>query len=95
MEITTIRQATKRECPNCLKLKHTYYGCDVMVIPHYSSRIKSSQDFVSLREYYNLAITETYICPECGEKISEEYIVELTPEDMQIMVDREVARRKK
>jgi hypothetical protein len=50
---------------------------------------------MSLSEYYNLIITETYICPNCGEKISQEYVVGLTQEDMQNIVDREVANRSK
>ena len=89
-----MRSTSIRECPNCLKLKHTYYGCDVAVVPHYESHIHTSRDPLSLNEYYNLIITETYICPNCGEKISEEYTVGLTQEDMQTMVDREVASRK-
>ncbi len=84
-----------RECPYCLKRKHTYYGCEVMVVPHYKSHIRTSHDPMSLSEYHNLVITETFICPVCGERISEEYIVGLTQEDMQTMVDREVANRKK
>ena len=93
--ITQIRPATKRECPNCLKQRHTYYGCDVLVVPHYESHITSTKDPLSLHDYYNLIITETFICPECGEVIKEDYVVGLTQEDMQTMVDREVASRKK
>ena len=89
-----MRSTSIRECPNCKKLQHTYFGCEVMVVPHYSSHIKTNQDPLSLTEYHNLIVTETYICPNCGEKISEEYIVGLTQEDMQTMVDREVANRK-
>lgn len=84
-----------RECPNCLKLKHTYYGCDVMVVPHYTSHIKTSYDPVSMREYHNIVITETFICPNCGEKITNDYTADFTQEDMQTMVDREVASRSK
>lgn len=90
-----MRSTSIRECPNCLKLKHTYYGCEVMVVPYYDSHIQTSRDPMSLREYHNLIITETYICPNCGEKISQEYVVALTQEDMQNIVDREVANRSK
>lgn len=83
-----------RECPHCLKLNHTYYGCEVMVVPHYKSQVRTSRDPMSLSEGYSLVITETFICPVCGERISEEYVVELAQEDMQTMIDREVANRK-
>ena len=89
-----MRTTSIRECPNCLKQRHTYYGCDVMVVPHYKSHITASKDPLSLLDYYNLIITETFICPECGEVIKEDYTIGLTQEDMQTMVDREVASRK-
>ena len=89
-----MRSTSRRECPNCLKIHHTSFGCDVMVVPYYHSHIKTSRDPLSLKEYHNLIITETYICPNCGEKITEEYVVGLTQEDMQSIVDREVANRK-
>lgn len=88
-------KTSTRECPNCLKLKHTYYGCDVMVVPHYKSHIRTSHDPMSLSEYHNLVITETFICPVCGEKITNDYTANFTQEDMQTMVDREVASRSK
>lgn len=84
-----------RECQNCLKLKHTYYDCDVMVVPRYKSYIRTSHDPMSLSEYHNLVITETFICPVCGEKITNDYVADFTQEDMQTMVDREVASRSK
>jgi rRNA maturation protein Nop10 len=84
-----------RECPNCLKLKHTYYDCEVMVVPHYTSYIRTSHDPMSLSEYHNLVITETFICPVCGERITNDYVADFTQEDMQTMVDREVASRSK
>jgi RNA polymerase subunit RPABC4/transcription elongation factor Spt4 len=88
-------KTSTRECPNCLKLKHTYYGCDVMVVPHYKSHVRTSLDPMSLSEHYNLVITETFICPVCGEKITNDYTAYFTQEDMQTMVDREVASRSK
>jgi predicted RNA-binding Zn-ribbon protein involved in translation (DUF1610 family) len=87
-------KTSTRECPNCLKLKHTYYGCDVMVVPYYKSYIKTSHDPISLSDYHNIVITETFICPNCGEKVTNEYIADFTQEDMQTIVDREVASRK-
>ena len=89
-----MRSTSIRECPNCKKLQHTYFGCEVMVVPYYEGHIHTSKDPTSLKEYYNLVITESYICPCCGEKITEEYTVGLTQEDMQTMVDRELANRK-
>jgi hypothetical protein len=65
-----------------------------MVVPHYKSYVRTSRDPMSLSEYHNLVITETFICPNCGEKITNEYIADFTQEDMQTMVDREVANRK-
>jgi hypothetical protein len=65
-----------------------------MVVPYYKSYIKTSHDPMSLSEYHNIVITETFICPNCGEKVTNEYIADFTQEDMQTMVDREVANRK-
>jgi predicted RNA-binding Zn-ribbon protein involved in translation (DUF1610 family) len=76
-----------------MKLQHTYYGCDVMVVPHYKSCVKTSRDPISLSDYHNIVITETFICPNCGEKVINEYIADFTQEDMQTMADREVASR--
>ena len=83
-----------RECPHCLKRKNTYYGCEVMVVPHYKSHIRTSHEPVSLSEYHNIIITETFICPVCGETVTNEYIPYFTQEDMQTMADREAANRK-
>jgi hypothetical protein len=66
-----------------------------MVVPHYKSHIRTSHDPMSLSEYHNLVITETFICPVCGEKITNDYTAHFTQEDMQTMVDREVASRSK
>jgi hypothetical protein len=65
-----------------------------MVVPHYKSYIKTSYDPMSMSDYHNIVITETFICPNCGEKVTNEYIAGFTQEDMQTMVDREVANRK-
>ena len=84
-----------RECPHCLKRNHTYYGCDVAVVPYYNSYVKTSHDPMTLREYYNIMIVEAFICPNCGEKVTNEYVAEFTQEDMQTIADREVSRRSK
>ena len=87
-----MRSTSIRECPNCKKLKYT--NCGVMVVPYYTSHIKTCRDAISLDEHYNLIITETYICPNCGEKINEDYIAYLTQEDAQNIVDRIVENRR-
>ena len=89
-----MRSTSIRECPNCKKLKNTYYGCEVAVVPFYKEHVRKSVDLGSLVEHCYLTITETYICPNCGERIVEDYSGHLTQEDMQGIVDRIVENKK-
>ena len=76
-----------RECPFCKELRNTYYGSEVGVVPYYKSSICSKKDFLTLTDHPELNIKETFICPNCGNKVVKDYLIDLTQEDMQNIID--------
>ena len=82
-----------RECRYCCEPGFSVPN-KVMVTPYYKYRVRKEANPMSFSDISILEITEKFICPNCGETISNEYSVNLTQQDMQFIIDNIVDSRR-